>query len=147
MVTRWTRTPRAAVWFTDPDYHDELADHLTDGRIAQWIVLLDAEPLAYLQDYDIHGWEDHPLGFLPKGSRGLDTLIGSEVQMGRGLGPRYLALHCAALFAQGVPALGIDPDPQNEAAIRAYEKAGFTCGDVVQSRWGAAQSMALWPDG
>jgi aminoglycoside 6'-N-acetyltransferase len=145
MVIRWTRAPRASRWFTDPDYAGDLADHLTDPRIAQWMVLLDGALLGYLQDYDIHGWEGHPLGFLPKGARGLDTLIGAEDQMGQGLGPRYLAQHCAALFAQGTPALGIDPDPDNLAAIRAYEKVGFLPGARATSRWGEVLTMSLFP--
>lgn len=146
MVMRWVSEPRTAQWFTDANYDAELADHLTDVRIDQWIVLLAGHPLAYLQDYRIDGWDGHPLGDLPKGARGIDTLIGSEAEMGKGIGPRYLAQHCQALFGRGVPALGIDPHPDNHAAIRAYEKVGFQAGDRITSQWGAVRVMTLWPN-
>lgn len=145
MVMGWIKIPRNAAWFDDPNYDEELHDHLSDDRIDQWIVMLDNAPLAYLQDYRIHGWEDHPLGFLPPGSRGMDTCIGSEGDMARGLGPAYLRLNAERLFAAGVPALGIDPHPDNLAAIRAYQKVGFAGTKEITSRWGPMRLMSLWP--
>jgi aminoglycoside 6'-N-acetyltransferase len=145
MVANWAKTPRVAKWFDDPDYANELTEHLTDDRVAQWLVWDTNTPVAYLQDYRVHGWKDHPLGFLPKGARGIDMFVIHEAQMGRGLGPRVLTQHCAALFAQKTPALGIDPHPENTAAIRCYEKAGFVAHSETKTEWGPALLMVLWP--
>jgi aminoglycoside 6'-N-acetyltransferase len=133
------------VWFNDPNYEEDLRDHLTDDRIDQWIVMLDDMPFAYLQDYRIDGWKTHPLRALPPGSRGMDTCIGKESNMACGLGPVYLRLNAARLFAAGVPALGIDPHPDNKAAIRAYQKVGFAGNEEVTTEWGRARLMTLWP--
>jgi aminoglycoside 6'-N-acetyltransferase len=145
MVMGWIKSPRTAKWFDDPNYDEELRDHLGDDRIDQWVVMRGDVPLAYLQDYRIHGWENHPLGFLPAGSRGMDTCIGTEADMAQGLGPAYLRLHANRLFSCGVPALGIDPHPENAAAIRAYQKVGFSGDTEVTTEWGRMRLMTLWP--
>jgi aminoglycoside 6'-N-acetyltransferase len=40
-----------------------------------------------------------------------------------------------------VLAVGVDPDPENARAIRAYEKAGFVPGKVQNTEWGPALLM------
>lgn len=144
-VAPWLSAPRVKCWFEDDEYLETLREHLSDNAIDQWLVMLGETPIAYLQDYRIHAWDDHPLGALPEGSRGLDTFLGAEDLMGRGLGPAYLKLHCEHLFATGAPALGIDPHPENLAAIRAYEKVGFQGDKVTDSPWGRIRLMMLWP--
>lgn len=141
----WLEVPRVGRWFDDPDYLADLRDHLTDPRIRQWIVEKDEAGVAYVQDYDIHGWQDHPLGFLPQGARGIDTFVFGEARMGQGLATRYLRQHCQTLFSEGCPALGIDPHPSNAAAIRCYEKVGFVAGTEADTEWGRVLKMTLYP--
>ena len=145
MLARWLETPEVARWFTDADYIDEMRGYLDDPRVTPRIVLEYGRPVAYVHDYDIAGWDDHPLAHLPAGSRGVDTFIGDAADMHRGLGPRYLTALARALFAAGVPALGIDPDPGHRAAIRAYEKAGFAQRGKIVTRWGPAVVMEMFP--
>ncbi|MEL7151448.1 MAG: GNAT family N-acetyltransferase [Pseudomonadota bacterium] len=141
----WLEVPRVRRWFDDPDYMTDLKDDMSDDRIRQWIVEDDGTAVAYLQDYDIHGWQDHPLGFLPQGARGMDTFVFGEERMGQGLAARYLRQHCLALFSEGCPALGIDPHPSNAAAIRCYEKVGFVAGTEADTDWGRVLKMSLHP--
>lgn len=146
MLEPWLEVPRVQRWFDDLDYMADIKDHLSDPRIRQWIVEDASGPLAYLQDYDIHGWQEHPLGFLPMGARGMDTFLFGEDRMGHGLAARYLRQHCAALFAEGCPALGIDPHPENAPAIRCSTKVGFVAGHEMDSAWGRVLTMALKPE-
>lgn len=144
-MVQWLEVPRNTAWFNDPDYMDDLEDHMSDPRIRQWIVMRHDTPVAYLQDYAIDGWDDHPLGFLPQGARGMDTLIGTADDMNRGLGTAYLSQHRDRLFDAGVPALGIDPHPDNAAAIRCYEKVGFHRLREAHTPWGHVVLMDCWP--
>jgi aminoglycoside 6'-N-acetyltransferase len=143
MLSDWLRSDAVARWYQDPDYIEELEDQMTDVRIRQWIVSLGDEPIAYVQDYQIHGWKKHPLSFLPSGSRGLDTFIGKPERLGLGYGSAYLRKLAERLKNEGVPALGIDPHPDNAAAIRAYEKIGFVQNEVRQTKWGRALLMSM----
>ncbi len=145
MLADWLKDSRVRRWYADDTSLREIKDHLSDDRIEQWIVERARSPIAYLQDYAIDGWQDHPLGFLPTGARGIDTFMAKTDLMGLGLGPLYLSQHCATLFAAGVPALGIDPEPENQAAIRCYEKIGFQSRGEVTSPWGRVLTMDLSP--
>jgi len=103
--------------------------------------------LGFLQDYDVHGWTPHPFSHLPPGSRGLDLYLGDAADIGKGLAREALGRHCAALLAAGVPALGIDPHPDNHGARRAFARLGFVeTSGPIDTRWGRAVLMELRPD-
>jgi aminoglycoside 6'-N-acetyltransferase len=143
MLATWLQEPGVARWFTDAGYIHDLAAQLADHRIRQQIVLLGDRPIAYVQDYDIHAFKDHPLGFLAPGARGIDTFIGSAKDQGRGFGTAYLGQLVKDLGQARVPAFGIDPDPGNVAAIRAYQKVGFRPRGREMTEWGPVLLMSL----
>lgn len=143
IVSKWLSTPDVAFWFPDPDYVDDLEEHLEDNRINQQIVMFGETPFAYVQDYDIHGWIGHHLSFLPKGSRALDTFIGNSEMLGRGYGTAYIQAISDLLFANEIPALGIDPDPKNKRAIRVYQKVGFRGKREIETEWGRVRLLSL----
>jgi hypothetical protein len=61
---------------------------------------------------------------------------------GGGHGSRLFRQHVDQLFRDGVPAVGIDPHPENIVALRAFDKAGFAVArGPVETRWGWAVLM------
>lgn len=142
LLSTWLKEPVVSRWYDDPDYIEDLEEHLDDARIRMQLVVFNDEPIAFVQDYDIHAWEDHHLAFLPVGSRGIDTFIGSAALSGKGHGTNYLALLCMQLFDVGVPALGIDPHPDNHTARHVYQNIGFIEDDEVESQWGHVVLMS-----
>lgn len=142
LLQRWRAAPQVARWWedSDPTYEDLLEDlDETDTRI--WIVSLGERPFAYLQDYDPHAWPGHHFSFLPPGSRGIDQYIGEPDLLDQGHGSAFIRAHVDRLFAEGAPAVGVDPSPDNLRAIRCYEKAGFTAGEVKKTDWGRSLLM------
>jgi aminoglycoside 6'-N-acetyltransferase len=139
-TARWLQTPEVRRWWSDEEEVATLED-LEDPNIAFWIVSHEGRPFAYLQDYDPHAWQEHPFGFLPAGSRGMDQLIGEPDMLGAGHGSAFIRAHVERLFARGAPAVGADPHPDNARAIRAYEKAGFQAGHVQDTEWGRCLLM------
>ncbi len=128
-------------WWGDPD-DDRAEDKLDDPRIAMWIVSHQGHPFAFAQDYDVHGWANHPFAHLPPGSRGIDQFIGEPDMVGRGHGSVFVRAHADRLFAAGAPVVGTDPHPDNRRAVRAYEKAGFrVIGGPLDTLWGCALLM------
>ena len=63
----------------------------------------------------------------------------------RGHGPAFIRAFAESLLANGTPRVVIDPDPENLAAIRAYEKAGFTALDIRETGDGPALIMIQEP--
>jgi aminoglycoside 6'-N-acetyltransferase len=125
MVQRWLATPEVRRWWGDPDEQIAiLEEDLSDPRMSMWIVSRHGRPFACVQDYDPLSWGIRAFD-VPAGARGLDPFIGEPEMLNRGHGSAFLRTHVDRLFAGGVPAACIDPDPKNARAIRAYEKAGF----------------------
>jgi len=142
LVAEWRRRPHVLQWWnTPPD--DLAADTVDDATIDVWIAELDGRPMAYIQDYRVHDWPGHHFSFLPIDARGMDILIGEPDLIGQGHGTAIVERHVGALFARGIPAMGIDPHPDNAAARRAYARAGFVevGGGPVDTEWGLSILM------
>ena len=131
LVAIWLATPEVARWWEGAIDEDDLAD----PSCRQWIVSHQGRPFAYLQDYDPHAEADHPFAGLPPGSRGMDQFIGDSDMIGRGHGSAFLQIFADRLFGEGVPAVGVDPQPENLRAVRAYRKAGFQSGETRDTPW------------
>ena len=110
---------RLVAWHADPDVarywdgetftREELAERLARADVDAWIVEADGEPVGYLQ---VH-------------STGLDMFLVPSAR-GRGLGPDAARAMARHLLASGSHTrLTVDPYEWNEAAIRAWRRAGF----------------------
>lgn len=137
----WRSMPHVARWWGGAGVEPEAAK-LYEPRVAMWVAELRSRPFAFIQDYGVGDWSPHHFDFLPAGSRGIDMYIGETGMLGSGHGPRLLRQHVDHLLASRVPAVGIDPHPDNHRAVRAFEKAGFTTvGGPLETRWGRAILM------
>jgi aminoglycoside 6'-N-acetyltransferase len=144
LLAAWRTRPHVLQWWSVPE-SGEAEESLTDPLIAMWIVEHRGRPFAYAQDYAPAGWDDHPFAYLPPGTRGIDQYIGEADMVDRGHGSAFVRQHCARLFAEGAPAIGTDPHPDNARAIRAYQKAGFVlAGGPLDTIWGRAVLMENW---
>jgi aminoglycoside 6'-N-acetyltransferase len=127
LLAGWLARPHVAQWFPDPGARLEWAlDPPTGGANA--LIACDGRPVGYLswrkvfrETLDAVGLHD-----IPAGSVDIDILIGEADCVGRGLGPKALALLVERLRADPtVPLAGLTPSVANLVAQRAYEKAGF----------------------
>ena len=97
-----------------------------------------------MQDYTVHGWEDHHFFGLPKWSRGIDQFIGEPDMIEKGHGSAFIAERLRTLFEEGAPVVATDPHPENARAIAAYRRAGFSeFGAPQATRWGPVLPMKV----
>ena len=144
-IQRWLGTRHVCQWWHDPSEQFKLVSgDLGHPDMAQYIVTADAREFAYLQCYDLSAW-DTGLGPQPEGTRGLDQFIGEADMLDRGHGSAFIKAFADQLLACGTPRVVIDPDPANERAIRAYEKAGFCRDRIVDTPDGPALLMVRDP--
>jgi len=136
MLADWLATPHAVAWWGDPAEQlalvtEDLDEPLMDQRIA----CLGARPFGYLQSYPAHAWPAGAphLADFPVGTVAVDCFVGPVDMLGRGHGSAMLRLYADHLIGRGAQEVVIDPDPENERAVRAYRRAGF-------------QDVALRPD-
>lgn len=140
LLLEWQSRPHVREWWDSIEPGDE--EELADPRVARWIVSTAGRPFAYMQDYTVHGWEDHHFFGLPKRSRGIDQFIGEPDMIGKGHGPAFIAERLKTLFEEGAPVVATDPHPENARAIAAYRRAGFSeFGAPQATRWGPVLPM------
>ncbi|MCX7670448.1 MAG: acetyltransferase [Anaerolineae bacterium] len=143
LLKRWIAQPHWQAWWGDPGTEvAQIAASLDDEAVEPMIAERNGKPVAYVQTYDPHLEDEHPYQDQPFGTIGIDLSIGEASDLNKGLGTEILTALAALLFEEGVPRLIIDPHPDNAAAIRCYEKAGFAAFDTRTSEYGPALMMA-----
>lgn len=144
LLNEWLRADHVARWWGEPEQElDEIRSHMQSDGVRPYIVLLDGEPMGYIQSYDMDREVDHPYAPQPPRTFGIDQSIGIESLTGKGHGPAMMRKFCAMLFEAGAQRIITDPDIDNRNAIRAYEKAGFSRKRQVTSIYGTVYLMTL----
>ena len=142
LMHRWLNAPHVNRWWYDEGTsHREIEEKylpLIEGRDAArpFVVLYENRPIGYIQSYRISTEDDEEYANLVnvENSAGIDLFIGEAEYLYRGLGrhviPGFLLEH---VFSDpGIKVCVIGPEPENAAAIRAYEKAGFRYFKTIQ---------------
>ncbi len=141
-VRRWLETPHVHEWWGDPATQFGLvSDDLSRPAMDQFIVAANDRSFAYLQCYDAAAWPNNGFGEMPAGTRGIDQFIGTPDMIDRGHGSAMIKVFVDTLLQAGTPRVVTDPDPENQRAVRAYEKAGFEKSRLVDTPDGRALLM------
>lgn len=140
MLAAWQSNPHVREWWGSDEPYDE--KELADPRVSRWIVSTNERPFAYMQDYTVHGWDNHHFAGLPMGSRGIDQYIGDAEMTGVGHGSAFIGARMQVLFDEGAPVIATDPHPDNARAIAVYRKVGFEpAGAPRMTEWGLILPM------
>lgn len=120
-LARWLSKPHVKTYWESPrgflGRFRKYYRYLHSERITQFMIVQDGSTIGYVQcarsNDDSGHWE-------------LDILIGDEQCIGKGIGPKVLAL-CEHHLIEKYEAQSIFVDPlaNNERAIRAFTKANF----------------------
>nr|WP_299688564.1 GNAT family N-acetyltransferase [uncultured Tateyamaria sp.] len=144
MLLAWQMQPHVREWWDLDEPYDQ--EGLNDPRVSRFVVSFEERPFAFMQDYSVHGWEDHHFAELPKGARGIDQYIGDPKMIGVGHGTAFIGARMRVLFDKGAPIIATDPHPDNERAIAVYTKLGFEpSGQPRESQWGRILPMLAKP--
>jgi len=138
LMHRWLNTDHVAQWYDVGGVrYPSLAQ--VEARYApairgemptqQYVIVHAGESIGTIQTYRI---ADHPQYAeavqVEEGAWGVDIAIGEAEYVHRGLGSHILRRFLSEVVFRrtDATACAIGPDPANAAAIRAYEKAGFS---------------------
>ena len=137
LFVRWRNEPHVAEWWnTDDDPAPMTLEHVmveygprADPWVSACFITVGEQPIGFVQFYP---WSAEPdeareMGVPdPHASYGLDIFIGEPDMVGRGLGPRVVALVARHVFeAHDATNVALLTPVGNARAHRAYEKAGF----------------------
>lgn len=138
LMHRWLNLPHVKVWWGDNTSLTELAreyGEYIDGvePIEAYIVGYEGREIGHTQwaRYADYAWYGKILGLTESeiaGGANCDVFIGDASLLYRGLGSALVRQFTdEIIFADAaITTCFIDPEQHNHAAIRAYEKAGFT---------------------
>ncbi len=134
LLHEWTRRPHALRWYGDHGSYEDVVTHYLPAiegsdPTDHYIVVLDDAPVGMVQTYVV---TDHPdyatvIGVEDTETAGVDIIIGEEEVTGKGLGTEVLRRFVdKVVFARPETMRCVaDPDVENLASMRAFEKAGF----------------------
>lgn len=131
---RWRNLPHVAAWWDPSDItlaqaQEEYGAYLrADFGVGAYIIRVDGADVGYIQRWRVRDFPDYrPYVAVSDHSTGIDLFIGDPARLHQGLGAQIITafLRDYVFNDPAVPEAIIDPVPENAAAIRAYEKAGF----------------------
>ncbi|WP_298210488.1 AacA4 family aminoglycoside N(6')-acetyltransferase [Acidovorax sp.] len=152
MLHEWLNRPHIVEWWGGEDERptlNEVQEHYLPNAMAErsvtpYIAMLGDAPVGYAQSYVVLGsgdgwWEDET----DPGVRGIDQFLADPTQLSRGLGTTLVRALVELLFLDSaVTKVQTDPAPNNQRAIRCYEKAGFVQQKLITTPDGPAVYMA-----
>lgn len=146
----WLGRPHVRKWYAPQPgsfaeivakYGPRTAD---DNPVKSFIVEEGGAAVGYVQAYAIEDFPEYErlLG-ASKGTLGMDLLIASEVETGRGLGTRVIRRFVDEVVfgTYGALACVAGPAEGNRASVRAFEKAGFTTWKMVANERGEREHV------
>lgn len=127
LLQRWIRDPAVAKWWGSAS-EAEAGIRLvleTDAAVGR-IILADGAPAGYVHAIDATLWGEDPPETMPAWTWDVDIFIGEAAHRGRNVGVEALDLVAGEVFGSTFAmALSVFVSVRNEAAVRAYERAGF----------------------
>lgn len=133
MIHRWLHTPHVARWwYEDTGTIEEVSEKYSayiEGKepVEPYLILYEDRPVGHIQSYRVSDNEEYERLVNLKDSAGIDLFIGEADLLYKGFGPLIIRRFIEKIvFADTlINVCIIDPEPENGAAIRAYEKVGF----------------------
>jgi RimJ/RimL family protein N-acetyltransferase len=144
LMHRWLNQPHVTRWYIDePTELEEVtakyAPGAPDEPTERYLIVYAGQPIGYVQTYPLSDYLDYAIHVaepeeIAAGTHGMDLFIGEAEFQHRGLGPILMRrfLREIVFGRHAAPVCLLDPDPDNTAAIRAYEKTGFRYVKTVQ---------------
>lgn len=132
LVRRWLAMPEVQRWWgnlASAEAEIRLV-YETPSAISR-IIEADGEPVGYAHAIDATYWGASLPDGMPAGTWDADLFIAAPEHRGQGAGQRAVKLLAEEVFSTTLAvALSVFVSIRNEAAVRAYEKAGFRWGCV-----------------
>lgn len=133
VLHEWLQREHVRRWWSEHRTYEEVVEHYLPAIEAReptdlYAILLDEEPAGLIQTYPVAGYPEYgALIGIGEGVAGVDLFLADEESLGRGIGTAVLVqfLEEVVFADESTSACVADPDSENRASLRAFEKAGF----------------------
>jgi RimJ/RimL family protein N-acetyltransferase len=133
LLHQWLQRSHVRRWWNEPETFDGVVERYLPAvegvePTDSYIVLSGDAPIGYIQTYRVEACSDYGrLVDAEEGAAGVDLFIADSALTGRGVGTALLRQFVSeVVFADPAVTYCIaDPELDNRASVRAFEKAGF----------------------
>jgi RimJ/RimL family protein N-acetyltransferase len=133
LLYEWLQREHVRKWWSKHESYEEVVEHYLPAVEEReptdlYVILLDDHPAGFIQTYLVSDYGDYrKLVDVEERVAGVDLFLAEAERIGRGLGSRVLAdfLRDVVFAVPTTRACVADPDAENAASVRAFEKAGF----------------------
>ena len=133
LLHEWLQREHVRRWWNEHETYEQVVEHFLpaiEGREPTdlYAILGNARPVGFIQSYRVWDQPEYrELVEVEEGVGGVDLFLADPALIGRGLGTKVLQQFVSdVVFANAdVHACIADPDAENHASLRAFEKAGF----------------------
>jgi RimJ/RimL family protein N-acetyltransferase len=133
LLHEWLQREHVRLWWTDRETYGEVVQRYLpqiEGSkpTDPYLILLDDRPGGFIQTYHVSDYPEYgKLVAVEEGVAGVDLLIGKQELTGRGFGTEALRSFVRDIVFSNpeIHACIADPDAENVASLRAFQKAGF----------------------
>lgn len=141
LMVQWLEAPHVKKWWDQEitynidlvkeKYQDCVKGYRLSGNIEKpiqaYIININSKPVGYIQLYNAYDFpRDIKIVKLPHSLGAIDIFIGEESYIGHSVGSKAVAQFLQEYALKSYRYIFVDPECDNEAAVRCYEKAGFT---------------------
>ena len=141
-IHQWFNKPHVQAFYslkpwTEAEVFEKLKPYiLSDKPVNGFVVLMNQQPIGYVQYYKVkdYPWVNQNLSedIIEHGA-GMDLFIGEEQFIGKGLGSDIISEFLDTIIWPQFQYCLVDPDVNNRAAIRCYEKLKFEEHMIIKS--------------
>lgn len=135
LLFKWFQEPHIQKWWPVPEkdeFFEKFLARIRSKETVPYLAFLDNQPIGYIQYYHIDRTLEKAGAWLPadlpETTVGIDQFIGNPEYIGKGYGTEFIKefiKYLANVLEPNVTTIITDPEPENFAAIRCYEKVGF----------------------
>jgi aminoglycoside 6'-N-acetyltransferase len=149
LLVRWMAQPYVSQWWKEPAtlefVEKEYGTTIDKGDPTNvYIVKIGDRSMGMIMSYMVADYAEHAESVRLDRSVGVDLFIGESDLTGKGYGSAMLEQFRSTILHDGYPNadwLVADPEAENIASIRAFEKAGYHKGNIVPGEHGPEQLM------
>lgn len=150
LLVSWLGKPHVSKWWREPAANLEAVKKEFERCISGseptkvFIAFTENRPIGLVQSYWINDYPEHARTISLDKAVGIDLFIGEENYIGRGYGSILITEFTSKIIRNSYSHSKIvvaDPEVNNVASIRAFEKAKFFKGRIVDGEHGAEQLM------
>jgi len=133
LLYEWLQREHVQRWWTDRETYDEVVQHYLPAIEGSeptdlYLILSEGLPVGFIQTYRVSDYPEYrDLVAVEEGVAGVDLFVAEPELTGRGFGSEALRRFVADIVFSDpeIHACVADPDAENIASLRAFEKAGF----------------------